>query len=271
MERVAFLIEQTNERLSCLLNPETLTIRRTSGVRPRASSGGQLTGIGLSDDPLLYTGGGRTEIELDLLFDVTLLGSSVTTDDVRNLTAPFWNLSENKGGGSYGQPPTVRLIWGKYWNIPAVVAAVAERLERFSPDGAPERSWLRMRLIRVREPAAQTTPTEAVPDDTPPSLDEINTELAPEKMQYYEVNGADRLESIAAQYYGNSSYWRVLADFNGLADPNEIAAGMILSIPPAPQLVSYLLTSFEDALESAPESFTSLLRLNPLSPLRTSL
>ena len=28
MERVAFLIEETNERLSCLLNPETLVMRR---------------------------------------------------------------------------------------------------------------------------------------------------------------------------------------------------------------------------------------------------
>ena len=268
MERVAFLIEQTSERLSCLLNPETLTIRRTSGVQPRASSGGQLTGVGLSDDPLLYTGGGRTEIELDLLFDVTLLGSSVTTEDVRNLTAPFWNLSEN---AAYGQPPVVRFIWGKYWNIPAVVAAVAERLESFSQDGAPGRSWLRMRLIRVREPAAQPAPVETVSDDSPPSLDQINSELAPEKMQYYEVSGDDRLDSVAAQFYGLSSYWRVLADFNGLADPSDLAAGTTLAIPPAPQLVSWLLANYQDALDAAPVSFTSLLRQNANSPLRTSV
>ena len=270
MERVAFLIEQTNERLSCLLNPETLTIRRTSGLRPRQSSGGQLTGAGLSDDPLLYTGGGRTEIELDLLFDVTLMGSSVTTEDVRNLTSPFWNLSENKTGEGYGQPPVVRFIWGKYWNIPAVVAAVAERLEYFSQDGAPGRSWLRMRLLRVREPTAQPAPVEDV-SAAPPSLDEIDAELAPEKMQYYEVSGDDRLDSIAAQYYGLPSYWRLLADFNGLADPSDIQPGMILSIPPAPQLVSYLLAIYENSPEAAPVSFTSLLRLNPLSPLRTTL
>jgi len=270
MERVAFLIEQTNERLSCLLNPETLTIRRTSGLRPRSSSGGQLTGVGLSDDPLLYTGGGRTELEFDLLFDVTLLGSNVTTDDVRTLTAPFWNLSENKGNG-YAQPPVVRFIWGKYWNIPGVISAVAERLDYFTQDGAPGRSWLRLRMLRVREPEAQPTPIQAVTDDTPPSLDEINNQLAPEEVQYHEVSGGDRLDAIATQYYGIPSFWRVLADFNQLADPFDIQAGQILLIPPAPQLISDLLSNYENDPDAAPKSFTSLLKLSPFSPLRVVL
>ncbi len=269
MERVAFLVEQTSERLSCLLNPETLVIRRSAGVHSRASSGGQLTGIGLSDDPLLYTGGGRTEIELDLLFDVTLLGSSVASEDVRNLTAPFWNLSENKGGG-YAQPPVVRFIWGKYWNIPAVVTAVSERMDNFTENGAPGRSWLRMRLVRVREPDSQPSPVD-MPFDQPPSLDEIDAELTPDQVQYYEVSDGDRLDNVAAQFYGQPDYWRVIADFNGLDDPVHLIGGMILMIPPAPQLVSWLFATFEDTLEAAPRSFTSLLRLNPLSPLRITL
>ena len=53
--------------------------------------------MGLSDDPLLYTGGGRTELDLDLLFDVSLAGSSVATRDVRDLTRAFWDLAENAG------------------------------------------------------------------------------------------------------------------------------------------------------------------------------
>src|SRR5438105_1692360 len=109
MERVAFLIEATSERIGCLLNPETLVLRRAAGVRPRRSAGGLLTGGQLTDDPLLYTGGGRTELELDLLFDTSLAGSTITTDDVRDLTGPFWALAENAtGADGYGQPPLVR-------------------------------------------------------------------------------------------------------------------------------------------------------------------
>ena len=101
MERAAFLLEQTGERIGCLLNPETIVVRRTAGVVRRQLGTGPLTGTGLSDDPLLFTGGGRTEITMELLFDVTLAGSSITTDDVRGLTGPLWGVSReshNRGG-----------------------------------------------------------------------------------------------------------------------------------------------------------------------------
>lgn len=155
MERVAFLIEESNTTIRCLLNPESLVVRRYAGVVARRSATGQLTGAGLGDDPLLYTGGGRTELELDLLFDTSLVDEAVRREDVRDLTAPIWNLAENANAAAgYGRPPVVRFLWGKAWNVPGVVVAVAERLERFTPGGTPQRSWLRMRLVRVAEPRA---------------------------------------------------------------------------------------------------------------------
>jgi nucleoid-associated protein YgaU len=161
MERVAFLIEESNQRLSCLLNPESLVLRREAGIQARRAGVGPLGGVGLKDDPLLFTGGGRTVLELDLLFDVELGGSSITTEDVRDLTRPLWNLAENAaadGGEGYMRPPIVRLVWGKSWNIPGVVAAVAERLERFTPAGLPRRSWMRMRLLRLSDPVTDEPP-----------------------------------------------------------------------------------------------------------------
>ena len=140
MIRAVFLIEANDQRIGCLLNPESLVIRRSAGVQPRRSAGGQLSGAGLSDDPLLFTGGGRTEIELDLLFDVSLEGSSTPTGNVRDLTGPLWNLAENTPQtGGHGQPTLARFIWGKSWNIPVIIAAISERLDPLlrmaSPDG----------------------------------------------------------------------------------------------------------------------------------------
>src|SRR5439155_10422244 len=86
MERVAFLVDATGERIDCLLHPESLEVRRLAGVRTRTSAGGQLVGAGLADDPLLFTGGGRTELVLDLLFDVELVEAAVAPHDVRELT-----------------------------------------------------------------------------------------------------------------------------------------------------------------------------------------
>jgi hypothetical protein len=235
MERVAFLVEETGQRVGCLLNPETVVIERLAGVRPRRSMGGPLTGQGLPDDALLFTGGGVTRLKLDLLFDVSLGGSTVQTEDVRDLTGPLWNLAENQDRRA--RPPRVRFVWGKSWNIPAVVEAVAERLEYFTPEGAPRRSWLRMRLLRSVDPeesvgeAAESPrpPVELSPDASVPE-DEVRVESilggrTPE-------HSSERLDGLAQKYYGDPGLWRLLAEFNHLDDPMKPPREGLLRIPP---------------------------------------
>jgi hypothetical protein len=215
-------------------------------------------------------------MELDLLFDVGLAGSTITTEDVRDLTGPLWNLAENTpGDDGYGQPPLVRFVWGKYWNIPGVIASAAERLEEFTADGAPQRSWLRLRLLRVREPVTPagggTALAQAV-ESEPLDLENLNLEeeIPVDQAQSHEVIAGDRLDEIAFRYYGDSTYWRLLAVVNDLEDPNDLPAGVILLIPPAPALVWRLLAVTGEITEPTHISFTSLLRLGP-SPLRLSL
>jgi len=77
MERVAFIVEETGERISCMLNPEHIVQRRIAGLAPRRSGSGIVAGPARSDSPLLHTGGGRTELELQLLFDVDLLPAPI--------------------------------------------------------------------------------------------------------------------------------------------------------------------------------------------------
>ncbi|WP_427172744.1 hypothetical protein [Arthrobacter sp. 92] len=154
MERVAFLIEDTGEHLGCLLNPESVVMSRTAGVEPRRSAGGKLTGTGLADDPLLFTGGGHTELRLDLLFDVDLAPANFHVQDVRQMTRPIWALAENSAEVErQRRPPSVRFVWGRAWNVPGIVTEVAERFDRFSPDGSPLRSWMRMVFVRVGQSA----------------------------------------------------------------------------------------------------------------------
>jgi hypothetical protein len=248
MERVAFLIEDTGERVGCLLNPDSLVVRRTAGVQARRSVGGPLTGTGLADDPLLFTGGGRTELELELLFDVSIAGSSLNATDVRDLTGPLARLAENAAGrDGFGRVPVARFLWGKAWNIPGVVAAVAERFERFTPEGVPERSWMHMRFLRVNEPAPQP-PLSAPAAEAPAEIqmEEAAAELAnldiPEdQLLVHETLGGgengdrgsgERLDELAARYYGDPALWRLIAAFNNIDDPASIPAGLLLRIPP---------------------------------------
>jgi len=233
MERVTFVVESTGQRLGCLLNPESLQVTRNAGVRRRRTATGLLAGAGISDDPLLYAGGGQTDLVLDLLFDIGIAGSTIQTRDVRDLTRPLWDLAESSAASAGATPPVVRFLWGKSWNIPGVITAVAERLEHFMPDGAPTRSWLRMRFVRVNESAAAeaSTPQAAGPSTLPGG--------GPETETVHQVLGGgsdapgsgQRLEDLAFLYYGDPSLWRLIAEANNIDDPSSVLPGTILQIP----------------------------------------
>lgn len=248
MERVAFMLEETGERIGCLLNPESLVVRRTAGVQSRRSVNGVLSGAALQDNPVLFTGGGRTVLELDLLFDISIAGSSITAEDVRDLTGPLARLAENDTvPDRYGQVPRVRFVWGKAWNIPGVVVAVAERFDRFAPTGVPERSWMRMRFLRVNEETARQQPaaagsltSEILGERKPLDVSGLSSVSIPEEsIQVHEVKGGgaaggpgDRPDQLAARYYNDPTLWRLIAAFNNIADPLHILAGFVLRIPP---------------------------------------
>lgn len=198
------------------------------------------------DEPLLFTGAGTTEILLELLFDVSLLGSSVQTEDVRELTQPLWRLAENSvTEGGFGRPPRVRLVWGKRLNEPAVVATLAERLEHFTASGAPRRSWMRMRLVRVEETLSEATQPPPLAPDL--SAEQVTAHLPAESFGAHEVLGAggspgqppvagQRLDEIAHQYYGDPSLWRLVASLNGINDPMRVPVGTVLRLPSASAL-----------------------------------
>jgi hypothetical protein len=241
MERVAFLIEDTGERIGCLLNPESLVIRRQAGVRARRLAGGLVTGADLADDQLLYSGGGNTELTMNLLFDVSLAGSSVATEDVRDLTGPFWRLAESsQQGGSYGYPPICRFVWGKSWQMSGLVTAVAERLEYFTQTGQPRRSLMRLRFRRVMEPI-EPRPHAAVSGPQPPGTGQIPgfPEFG-ETLDSHEVLGGERPDQITYSQYRDPDLARALMSYNEIDDPLHIPAGTILDMPPLSELEDLL-------------------------------
>lgn len=319
MERVTFLIERTGDRISCLLNPESLEARRTAGLARRRMANGGVLGNPRSDDPLVPTGGGITEYDLQLLFDVDLanegrsqhvaispisqplaeppsvsapptepgppaeppaaeqdpapdptldpasepdpaaaieLSAGESPDatepvivdpaetelppvftppppdpglvaDIRELTQPLWALAET------GEPvdgalvqPRVRFIWGKSWNIPGVVLAVAERLECFDSDGVPRRSWLSLRLRRVEEdpdgPSAAPPPTLSTPQF---QIDRGTDPAGGHRVQYLTVpvdgegNVLLRHDQVAALLLGDPRRGLEICEANDIDDP----------------------------------------------------
>ena len=220
MERVTFLVADTGSRISCLLNPEKLVRRRLAGLRTAVSGSGVLAGPAASDDVLISTGGGRTELDLELLFDVELTpaqAAPAAAVDVRDLTKPLWDLAEN--GPTRTGPAAVRFCWG-LWNVLCVVTAVAEQLERFDASGTPGRSWLTMRLVRVPDP--NPAPVQALHATLDPGITDDGTA------------GGERLDELAARYYGAPWLWRLIAVANDLYDSPVAPAGRTLVIPEPP-------------------------------------
>ena len=261
MERVSFLIEKTGENISCLLNPESLVQRRRTGIETLRGVTGQLTGVGLSDDPVIATGGGTTEYDLDLLFDVDIaqeelvgMGGSnlrgfegedgevlveppkTSADDVRTLTRPIWALTENAATSinQRGAPPAVRMIWGRAWNVLGVVVSVAERLERFTSKGVPRRSWLRMRLRRISEAAARPSIREPVtPQYELPPPDAMSESGTTFVEVHSDSDGVPvmRIDLLSAEIIGDSRAWPVIASSNGIDNPLDIEEGTVLAVP----------------------------------------
>ncbi|MDP2354763.1 MAG: hypothetical protein Q8M31_01720 [Beijerinckiaceae bacterium] len=257
MERIAFLIERTGEQLSCLLNPENVVVRRSAGIRAASTTTGVIAGLTMTDDPLVATGGGLTEIDLDLLFDTEIdrelrprlsPAEDVGTDaqllpDVRDMTRPIWNLAENgEPAEGFGALPLVRLIWGRAWNIPGVMVSVAEKFERFAADGRPQRSWLRLRLRRVDYDIGAAPPRlPATSQFEPPSLDRAAGEDRAVRIALLpDENGlpSPRIDEIVAAYYGDASYTHAVLAFNDIADPLSVPEGSILVLPDIAQLAT---------------------------------
>jgi hypothetical protein len=234
MERVAFLIDETGARVDCLLNPETVQVTRLAGVRTRGSAAGQITGAGLADDPVVFTGGGRTELVLDLLFDTDFVEAQVRPEDVRALTRPLWMLSENSASEhGWVRPPLVRLVWGKTWNVPGVIVAIAERFDAFTLGGTPRRSWLRLKLVRVAESAAQAQEgfeeelaAAAAPTAAPGSA-VVATAGGAAQPGYSGV----RFDLLAHDALGSPLRWRLLAEHNRIPNPLDVPAGTPLAVP----------------------------------------
>jgi hypothetical protein len=258
MERAVFLLEADGTRIPCLLNPENLLVRRTAGVRSRSLTNGPMGAGVVAHDPLLYTGGGRTELTLYLVFDVSLVTPPIPVaatgthveglppplplEDVRELTRPLLALAEAQNQQETPGAPVARFFWGKAWNVAGVVTAVAERLEYFTDAGIPRRSWVSMRFVQVQDDQPSEDEINPVDlADTPVTL-YAGTPIDESELQTHDVlsdgfpgqddGSSERPDQIADTELGDPSLWRLITQYNGIDDPLESLAGRTLLIPP---------------------------------------
>lgn len=245
MERVVFIVEGDEQQIPCLLNPESLLLQRKAGVKNSLPGGSVSHGINQADNPLLFNGGGVTYLTMNLLFDVNISGVQSTEKDVRKMTGPLWLLSENqpRSEGGRGHPAVVRFVWGKAFNFPGVIIDIAERLELFDAEGTPQRSFLRLRMRRVREHSEDMSGGAVAPPDLPEDFN-LDPPLLEDGVVTHAVVGAaagdlaasaggesERIDQLAYYKYGDPSLWRLIAWINNIDFPEMLEPGIVLKTP----------------------------------------
>lgn len=213
------LIPPNQGELECQFNPATLTISK--GITWQGEPSPSF------NSPFLKFGGGDpATYKLSLFFDSyadSFGAEPKPPKDVREYTNQLLQLTLRGAGYSmflvpFSSPPTVTFVWGKITLFSAVVESVEITYTMFAVDGTP---------IRAKADVAFKQ-NELLGDDIIPAQNPTSR-TDPRKTRY--AYARQRLDQIAFEEYGDSRYWRLLAEANGLDDPFNLSDGQLLVIP----------------------------------------
>ncbi len=195
-----------------MFNPPEYTIAKGAQIAEIA-----IPGI---DAPILQFVRGQTRtLALELFFDTTRIGSSLTkVVDVRLLTdivAELGRIQPNTHA-----PPRVRFIWGLGLSFRAIVDSVQQKFTLFNPAGIPVRATMTVSFKEYKTLEEQ--------------LKELNLQSADHTKRRI-VRRRDTLARIAFEEYGDPDKWRLIADHpdnrDRLPDLRRLTPGMELAIP----------------------------------------
>jgi nucleoid-associated protein YgaU len=206
------LVPPKQDEIECQFNPATLTISK--GVNWEGESSPSFNAPYLK-----FKGGNSATYNLSLYFDSYSEKSPV---DVREHTNKLLALTMRGAGYSmflvpFSSPPSVTFVWGKITLFSAVVESVQITYTMFAQDGTPIRAKADVSLKQ------NDFWDDIIPAQNPTSRsDSRKTRL---------VHSQQRLDQIAYEEYGDSRYWRLLAESNGMDDPFSLLDGQLLVIP----------------------------------------
>jgi LysM repeat protein len=209
----AYLEVETGARIECMFNPATFAFSQANDWKSDPVPG--------KDTPTRrYVGGQGGSFNLNLVFDTTTAGTSVTeyTNKLLKLMEVDTSLAGYDEERNNGRPPWVKFHWGtSLHSFKAVVRSIEVTFTYFSSEGLPLRANVAMSLEQY-EPDANWGPQNP-------------TSGTPRPHRTHQVQVGDTLDRISARYYGDPTQWRHIANANAIADPLDLRPGHVLSIP----------------------------------------
>jgi hypothetical protein len=208
--------------VSVMFNPNSYSISKSVTWSPGGvGKGGKKDGKNGNTDrsvnapTLVFGGGGGRQLSLDLFFDVTEPIDGVMVKDVREKTDAIVALTRIEP--KQGRPPVCKVSWGSAPNrydfpFTGVITSLSQRFTLFRRTGEPVRANLGLSFLEFLDP-------------------EIDQKITDPELTTRMVRRGDTLPSIAAEVYGDSMLWRVIADANDIDNPRALIVGVTLTIP----------------------------------------
>ncbi len=118
--------------------------------------------------------------------------------------------------GEDHRPAYLRVRWGPL-DLPCVLKTATAAFVLFDRAGEPLRARISASFEEVMG-----------------EQERVNRERAssPDLYQSWTVEEGQSIDAIAQQVYGDTRYWRPLAEVNGLENPRELPSGLELILPP---------------------------------------
>lgn len=197
--------------LSFKYNPEKFSFSKSAAWKENAGSSPR----NWADPTYMHTTPGR--IEMEIFFDAfeELMGD--VTSDVKTLIN--WTKPADSGASGVDEPPLLQFRWGTSQALQGMyfyLASVTATYTLFRMDGTPIRATCNISLVEATNPAKRQNPTSG----------------GRPGFESHLVLEGETLHSVAWARYGQPSYWRALAEFNGIDDPFRVSPGTRLLIPP---------------------------------------
>ena len=202
LEKAVISNLDTGEDIPVLFNPREYVIEKKTPWT-------EMEVFGMDSPPVQFTLGERKRLIMELFFD-----TSEEKTDVRDYTRKIETLM--LVNAQEHRPPLLRFAWGTL-SFDCVLEDLAQRYTMFRPDGTPLRAILKTVFKEYSTAKTQLSQTRRESADHTKRL---------------ALREGENLAALAAKEYGDPSKWRVIAQANGIDDPENITAGTLVELPP---------------------------------------
>jgi hypothetical protein len=192
----------TGEDIPVLFNPKEYVLEKKTPWT-------EMNVFGMDSPPVQFTMGERKRLIMELFFD-----TSEEKTDVREHTTKIEELM--LVNAQEHRPPLLRFSWGSL-AFSCVLEDLVQRCTLFRADGTPLRAILKAVFKEYSSAETQLSGTRRESAD--------HTKRLP-------LREGESLASLAAREYNDPAKWRVIAEANGIDDPENIKAGTLVELPP---------------------------------------